>query len=428
MNATRPAAENTQRNVLISRFVTARRATEAICRPLATEDYVIQSSADTSPPKWHLAHITWFFENFVLAHFNPGYARFHEDYAFLFNSYYETVGSFFPRLQRGLLARPTADEILAYRAHVDTAMVALAENIADRDWPDFAARIELGINHEQQHQELLLTDIKHNFAINPLRPAYRDLPVKAGSAPAVTEWISHPGGVAAIGVDPDEGTGALPPAGFSFDNETPRHRVFLQPYRIASRVVTNGEYMEFIEAGGYGKPELWLSDGLRTLRERTWEAPLYWEKAQNGWRHFTLGGMRAVDEHALVCHVSYYEADAYARWRGKRLPTEAEWETAAAEYDVQGNFADSGFHQPMAQPASAFHGDVWQWCASAYLPYPGFRTLPGSLGEYNGKFMSGQMVLRGGSCATPLSHMRTSYRNFFYAPDRWQFMGIRLAE
>jgi len=296
-----------------------------------------------------------------------------------------------------------------------------------RDRPDFAARLELGINHEQQHQELLLTDIKHNFAINPLRPVYRELPQRAAAA-APMEWIAHPGGVAAIGADAKDG--------FCFDNETPRHRVFLQPYRIASRAVTNGEYLEFIEAGGYRTPELWLSDGLRTLRERKWEAPLYWEnrgencgeQAAHGWQYYTLGGMRPVDEHAPVCHVSYYEADAYARWRGKRLPTEAEWENAAALHPLRGNFADAGLLQPAAQETCTFHGDVWQWTASAYLPYPGFRTLPGSLGEYNGKFMSGQMVLRGGSCATPQSHMRTGYRNFFYAPDRWQFMGIRLAE
>ena len=408
-----------QRDALISRYLAARRATEAICAPLATEDYVIQSSADASPPKWHLAHITWFFENFVLAHFRPDYVRYHDAYAFLFNSYYETVGSFFPRLQRGLLARPTAEEIYQYRAQIDRAVVELALELRSRDWPDFASRIELGINHEQQHQELLITDIKHNFAINPLRPVYRELPVSAGKA-APLEWIAHPGGVTAIGVDAKDG--------FCFDNETPRHRVFLQPHRIASRAVTNGEYLEFIDAGGYRKPELWLSDGLRTLRERQWEAPLYWERAQGGWRHYTLGGLRAIDEQAPVCHVSYYEADAYARWRGKRLPTEAEWETAAAAHPLRGNFADSGCYQPMPQETACFHGDVWQWTASAYLPYPGFRTLPGSLGEYNGKFMSGQMVLRGGSCATPQSHMRTGYRNFFYAPDRWQFMGIRLAE
>ena len=408
------------RDALVSRFLAVRRATEALCRPLATEDYVIQSSPDASPPKWHLAHITWFFENFVLAHFRPRYERFHEGYAFLFNSYYETVGSFFPRLQRGLLSRPTVREVLDFRAHVDAAVGSLAMELDDSRWPDFAARIELGLHHEQQHQELLLTDIKHNFSINPLRLPYAELPVRTGTPGARTGWISHPGGVTAIGTDPDKG--------FSFDNETPRHRVFLQPYRIATRAVTNGEYLEFIEAGGYRTPDLWLSDGLRTLRERKWEAPLYWEKTGRGWEHYTLGGMRPVDEHAPVCHVSYYEADAYARWRGKRLPTEAEWETAAALHAIEGNFADSGCFQPMPQDGTAFHGDVWQWCASAYLPYPGFRPLPGSLGEYNGKFMSGQMVLRGGSCATPHSHMRTSYRNFFYAPDRWQFMGIRLAE
>lgn len=419
MQAETRAVAQTGREALIARFLATRRATEALCEPLATEDYVIQSSADTSPPKWHLAHITWFFENFVLAHFQPGYRRFHEGYAFLFNSYYETVGTFFPRPQRGMLARPTVAEIYRYRAHVDQAVAALGRSLLERDWPAFAARIELGINHEQQHQELLVTDIKHNFAINPLRPALRDLPVKNGTS-APLDWIAHPGGVAAIGVDASDG--------FCFDNETPRHRVFLQPYRIASRAVTNGEYLEFIEAGGYRKPELWLSDGLRNLRERGWEAPLYWEKSEQGWRHYTLGGMRAVDEHAPVCHVSYYEADAYARWRGKRLPTEAEWEAAAAMQSLSGNFADSGCLQPMPQATGVLHGDVWQWTASAYLPYPGFKPLPGSLGEYNGKFMSGQMVLRGGSCATPQSHMRSSYRNFFYPPDRWQFMGIRLAE
>ncbi|MDQ2695010.1 MAG: ergothioneine biosynthesis protein EgtB, partial [Pseudomonadota bacterium] len=308
-----------------------------------------------------------------------------------------------------------------YRAHVDAAMTALFNRLGEEHWDSFSSRVILGLHHEQQHQELLLTDIKHILAFNPLRPAYRDLPRPNGRA-APLGWVERPGGVAEIGHDGD---------GFAFDNETPRHRTYLQPHRLASRPVTNGEYLAFMEDDGYRRPELWLSEGWATVRQNDWQAPLYWERIDGRWWQMTLGGMRPVDAEAPVCHVSFYEAAAYARWAGERLPTEAEWEAAAARLPVAGNLADSGWLHPVPaagdEPLMQMHGDVWEWTASSYAPYPGFRPLAGSLGEYNGKFMCSQMVLRGGSCATPAGHLRPTYRNFFYPKDRWQFSGIRLA-
>ncbi|MGX2039931.1 ergothioneine biosynthesis protein EgtB [Methylocaldum sp. MU1018] len=402
-----------------------RGDSEALCEPLAVEDYVVQAMPDVSPPKWHLAHTSWFFENFLLVPYLKRYRVFHERYGHLFNSYYETAGTFFPRPQRGLLARPTVADIYRYRTHVDEAVAELLADPPVRDRDEIASRLALGLNHEQQHQELLLTDIKYNFAVNPLRPAYR--PPNHPEAPEapLLKWIGYSGGLEEIG---------HAGAGFAYDNETPRHKIHLRDYRLASRLVTNGEYLEFIEAGGYRRAELWLSDGWAAVGRRGWQAPLYWEIVDGEWRLMTLSGMCPIDWNEPVCHVSFYEADAYARFRGKRLPTEAEWECAASRCAVRGNFRESGRYHPVTisetgeSDIAQMFGDAWEWTQSPYAPYPGFKPLAGSLGEYNGKFMCNQMVLRGGSCATPRSHIRTTYRNFFYPSDRWQFTGIRLAE
>jgi ergothioneine biosynthesis protein EgtB len=408
------------RDAVWERYREVRGDSERLAAPLATEDYVVQAMPDVSPPKWHLAHVTWFFENFVAAPYARGFAPFHPEFGYLFNSYYETVGRFFPRLQRGLLSRPTVAEMYRYRAHVDRVIADVIDTAGENCWDEVARRIELGLHHEQQHQELLLTDIKYNFAFNPLRPAYRPAVERAEvghSEPP--RWLEYDAGIRLIGYDGRE---------FAFDNERPRHRVFLEPFRLADRQVTNGEYLAFIADDGYGRPDLWLSEGWKTVKERGWTAPLYWEQIQGEWWQMTLAGMRRVDAAEPVCHVSYYEADAYARWAGKRLPTEAEWETAAAGAPIEGNFRESGrLHPAPANDAPQLYGDGWQWTSSSYSPYPGYRPLAGSLGEYNGKFMVNQYVLRGGSCVTPVSHMRRTYRNFFYGPDRWQFSGIRLA-
>ncbi|HEY8554350.1 MAG TPA: ergothioneine biosynthesis protein EgtB [Burkholderiales bacterium] len=407
---------------LCASYREVRSATESLCRPLAVEDYCIQSMPDVSPPKWHLAHTSWFFETFLLKPYVPGYREFHPQYEYLFNSYYQAVGTPYPRPQRGLLSRPTVQEIYRYRAHVDAAMERLFADPPPPHAEAIAARTVLGLHHEQQHQELLLTDIKHIFAINPLKPPYAECPEAPRARPAPLGWHAHPGGVVEIGHAGE---------GFAFDNEAPRHRVYLRPFALASRLVTNGEYLEFMEAGGYERPELWLADGWNEARAQQWRAPLYWERRDGRWWTYTLGGMRPVREDEPVCHVSYYEADAYARWVGKRLPSEAEWEVVAADLPVTGNFSDRGLLHPTPAAAGAMpaqmYGDVWEWTASDYAPYPGYRPASGALGEYNGKFMCNQRVLRGGSCASPGSHLRPTYRNFFYAGTRWQFSGIRLA-
>ncbi len=412
-----------QSTLLLNQFNQVRLLSEQLCAPLATEDYVVQSMADVSPPKWHLAHTTWFFETFLLLPYLPGYKVFHPKYGYLFNSYYEAVGERHPRFQRGLLTRPTVTEIYQYREYVDDAMRDLIRSGLTRS--EVEELVVLGLHHEQQHQELLMTDIKHILAGNPLRPAYRtdlacpdrnlqDLKLKS-------RWLDYEGGLHAIGHEGE---------GFAFDNESPRHSVYLQDYQLASCRVTNGEYLEFMEAGGYQNPEYWLAEGWTTRQQQDWRSPLYWEQIDGRWQVMTLGGLRSLNEQEPVCHVSLFEADAFARWAGKRLPTEAEWEIAAAPISAQGNFLDQGYLHPVpdrtAEPQ--FYGNVWEWTQSAYLPYPGFQSAAGAVGEYNGKFMCNQMVLRGGSCVTSLDHIRLTYRNFFPTSARWQFTGFRLAQ
>jgi ergothioneine biosynthesis protein EgtB len=389
------------------RFRAVRRTTESICAPLAIEDHVVQTFPDASPAKWHLGHTAWFFETFVLAKaldFKP----FHPRFGFVFNSYYESVGDRVARPRRGTLSRPTVAEVHAYRRAVDERMLALLESTDEHD-----AVVELGLHHEQQHQELLYTDLKTVFAENPLRPIYRTRPAIERARSIDLAFETFDGGVREIGHDG---------ADFAFDNERPRHRVLVEGFALANRAVTNREWRAFVDDRGYERPELWLSDGWAAVHTHGWNAPLYWHEDE----YATLAGFEPIDLDAPVCHVSLYEADAFARWAGARLPTEAEWEIASKNRPIEGNFADSGALQPM--PSSSLFGDVWQWTSSAYSAYPGFRPLAGALGEYNGKFMCNQLVLRGGSCATPRDHVRATYRNFFPPDARWQFTGVRLAK
>jgi len=407
-----------------ARFALVRSASLALAEGLSDADQTVQSMPDASPTKWHLAHTTWFFETFVLAPHQPGYAAFDPRFAYLFNSYYEQAGPRHPRPQRGMLTRPSAAEVVTYRRHVDAAMADfLATPAADEPGP--AGLVELGLHHEQQHQELLLTDILHLLAQSPLRPAYRPAPEAAAAERHPLAWHAYEGGIREIG---DAGDG------FAYDCERPRHQVLVQPFRLASRAVTNREWCAFIEDGGYRTATLWLSDGWATVQREGWQAPLYWEERPSGWWSMTLHGMRPIEPDAPVCHVSYFEADAFARWAGKRLPTEAEWEVAATPLAVSGNTLGSDALRPLPATAAGsdgpvqMFGDVWEWTSSAFGAYPGFRAAPGAVGEYNGKFMCGQFILRGGSCATPEGHLRHSYRNFFYPHQRWQFAGLRLAE
>jgi len=415
------AHQDSANEVLIQRLTTVRTRTESLCAPLEIEDYCIQAITAVSPPKWHLAHTTWFFEIFILTPFLPGYRAFDKTYAYLFNSYYETAGTFFPQHQRGLLSRPTVADIYRYRTHVDEALQTLLNNLPQQSARDIIIRLELGIEHEIQHQELLLMDVKYNFSTNPLHPAYqRSAPDSAAEIPEMT-WYEFSGGIVEIG---HEGTV------FSFDNERPRHKTLLEDYCMGSRLVSNGEYLAFIMDKGYQNAELWLSDGWHTINTNKWVAPLYWSKEGIDWQEFTLSGMQPLNLNEPVAHLSYYEADAYARWAGKRLPTEAEWEHAASHQPIKGNFLESGALHPQAASKpqlSQLFGDLWEWTQSAYSSYPGFHPLPGTLGEYNGKFMSGQMVLRGGCCTTAHDHIRASYRNFYKPADRWMFSGLRLA-
>jgi ergothioneine biosynthesis protein EgtB len=416
-------ATSLDRQALLARYEEVRQTTERLCRPLCPEDHVVQAMPDVSPTKWHLAHVSWFFETFLLAPNLPGYTPLNPAYRVLFNSYYNGVGPQFARPDRGHLSRPTVAEVQVYRAWVDQGMAALLEHGDAARLAALAPLLELGLNHEQQHQELILTDIKYNLAVNPLHPAYHAIAPARAMATRPLGWREFAGGLQAIGHDG---------VGFAFDNEWPRHTVFLRPFRLGDRLVTNGEYLEFIEAGGYRDATPWLSEGWRTVQERAWQAPLYWEHVDGAWWTQTLSGFLPLDPHGPVTHVSYYEADAYARWRGARLPSEPEWEHAAADAPVRGNFQDTGVFHPLPAAAEGglgqIFGDAWEWTQSAYAPYPGYRPPPGAVGEYNGKFMVSQMVLRGGSCVTPQSHMRVSYRNFFPPDARWQFSGIRLAD
>lgn len=424
---------------LADHYRRVREASIALAAPLAAEDQVVQTMPEVSPTKWHLAHVTWFFERFCLLEHQSGYRAFDQQYLRLFNSYYYTVGELHRRAERGLLSRPTVAEIGDYRAHVDTAMLKLID--ARYDDADLAFLVTLGLHHEQQHQELLLTDIKHVFSVNPIAPTYADIEDAVPAPATPLEFIPRPGGIYEIGAGSDRA--------FCFDNETPRHRVLVEPHALGHRLVTNAEYREFIAAGAYDDPAVWLSDGWAKIKTDGWTRPLYW--ADDLEQEFTLGGWRSINAHAPVAHLSFYEADAFARWAGARLPTEAEWELAASDCPVAGNLLDAARWQPLplaeqAMPAAApdesmpardtrpvnvpgqLFGDVWEWTASSYRPYPGFEPLAGSLGEYNGKFMCNQMVVRGGSCVTWSDHVRSTYRSFFYPQDRWQFLGMRLAK
>jgi ergothioneine biosynthesis protein EgtB len=417
LTETEPKTESAS---LGQRLFETRALSTELARPLSDEDQVVQAMDDASPTKWHLAHTTWFFEAFLLKRFLPGYSVFDERFEYCFNSYYESVGPRHPRPKRGLLTRPSAEGVRAYRAFVDSALDRLFDTALS---PEAAALIELGINHEQQHQELLLTDILALFAAEPLKPAYREgSPGVSASDAAPLEFVSFDGGIFEVGHDG---------RGFAYDNEGPRHEELIRPFKLANRCITNAEWRQFIDDGGYARPVLWLADGWNTVKSQEWRGPLYVEEAEGGMMQMSLLGFRPVDPAAPVTHVSYYEADAFARWAGYRLPTEFEWEVAAGSVPLQGRTLGAGHLRPMPASRSAglaqMFGDVWEWTGSAYLPYPGFRPEPGAVGEYNGKFMCNQFVLRGGSCVTPEGHVRRTYRNFFYPHQRWQFTGLRLA-
>lgn len=412
------------RAAICARFTLVRANSLHLAAPLSAEDWMLQSMPEASPVKWNLAHTSWFFETFILKRFNQDYCEFHPRFGYLFNSYYNQVGKMHARGDRGLISRPSADEVRDYRANVDQAMRTLIETAEELALSDIAPLVALGLAHEEQHQELLLQDLKHGLFQNPLLPdayLYPDECDDGGSVPL--QWEQMEGGLCEIGWDGE---------GFAFDNEGPRHKVYLEPFQLANRLVTNGEYLEFVEDGAYQNPNLWLSDAWTQITAEGWEAPLYWRKSDEGWREFTLFGERTLSLDAPVCHLSYYEAAAFAGWSGARLPTELEWEAAASLFPVEGAFIENGQPYPPA-PASGdqrlkqLYGEVWQWTASPYVAYPGYAPPAGAIGEYNGKFMSGQMVLRGGSRATPEGHARVSYRNFYPPHTRWQFSGLRLA-
>lgn len=413
------------RDTLLKSYKKVRSFSQKLAKPLSKEDYVVQSMPDVSPTKWHLAHTSWFFEEFVLSKSISKYRSLHPQYNFLFNSYYVQVGERHSRPKRGLISRPTVDEVYKYREYVDKHMNKLFRDIDDKKFNKIAPVIEIGIHHEQQHQELIVTDIKHVLSENPLFPVYKKSSEngskKRTNAPV---WIEFEGGIFPIGNVGDK---------FGYDNEFPPHKTYIEPFSLSSRLVTNGEYIEFINDDGYSRAELWLSDGWNTVSTNNWKAPLYWIESGNGHEHFTLGGLKKIDPDQPVCHLSFYEAEAFSRWAGARLPTEFEWEIASEGLKLEGNFVENGKFQPVQASGNngalqQMYGDVWEWTRSPYSPYPGYNPPPGALGEYNGKFMCNQMVLRGGSCATSKSHIRKSYRNFFPPDSRWQFMGLRLAK
>lgn len=410
---------------LRERFAQIRAQTEKICSPLEPEDTVVQPMVDVSPPKWHMAHTTWFFEQFVLGPYLKNYKVFHPSYAFLFNSYYNSVGNRVQRAERSTLTRPPLRDVYSYRRHVNERMEELLETIKEEQLEELLPVLELGLQHEQQHQELLLTDIKYILSTNPLLPAYsKTAPGVTSRTPVKADFLEVPGGVYRIGFQGE---------GFCFDNELGVHEVLLSDFSIMNRLVTNAEYLEFMQDGGYSDFRFWLDEGLTMVRAANLKAPLYWLEQDGEWYQFTLNGLEKLDPYKPVSHISFYEAQAYAAWSGKRLLTEFEWEAASQVYPpVAGNFQESGLYEPsraaQTEGMQQLYGDAWEWTYSAYHPYPGFKTAAGALGEYNGKFMINQMVLRGGSCATPENHIRTTYRNFFHPDKRWQFTGIRLAQ
>jgi ergothioneine biosynthesis protein EgtB len=410
---------------LLNRYLEVRKQTEYLCEPLEIEDYLIQTMANVSPTKWHLAHTSWFFETFILSNFIKNYKSYHPKFAYLFNSYYVQAGERHCRPKRGLISRPTVQEVYEYRHYVDEQMSTLLKYPHGNDLNRLYDVTEIGLNHEQQHQELMITDIKHVFSMNPLYPAYRHRDVTLSSDIPALHWVDFDGGLMNIGHVSD---------GFCFDNELPRHNTYIHSFQLANRLITNAEYLEFMKDGGYKRPEIWLSDGWNIVDRQNWNSPYYWEKRENEWWMITLQGPRKVNPSEPVCHISHYEADAFARWSNARLATEAEWEIASQHVPVEGNLVESENYHPVpltdqddSKSLYQMHGDVWEWTQSAYLPYPGYKPLTGALGEYNGKFMANQIVLKGGSCATPKSHIRKSYRNFFHPDTRWQFTGIRLA-
>lgn len=416
---------NLSREQLINRFKEIRAFSLKLCETLVTEDFVIQSMPDVSPTKWHLAHTSWFWEAFVLKEVNPAYKSINPQFNYLFNSYYIQIGKRFSRPQRGLLARPTVKEVMEYREFVDENMLNFLNNADEKEIARMAVVIDIGLNHEQQHQELIVTDIKHVFSVNPLYPVFRERKILKTADPGAIEWITFAQGVFEVGYKGKE---------FFYDNEQPVHKIYLTDFELASRLITNREFIEFIEDGGYSRPELWLSNGFATVENEGWQAPMYWEKVKGEWCNFTLSGSRQVVLEEPVTHISFYEAEAFSHWAGYRLPTEAEWEVASANSPLNGNFVENeNFHPvPLSNKSDGklnqMYGDVWEWTRSDYAPYPGYKVPPGAIGEYNGKFMSGQIVLRGGSCATSVSHIRNTYRNFFPPNVRWQFSGIRLAK
>jgi ergothioneine biosynthesis protein EgtB len=455
------AVSTTAATSLLARYKAVRQASQRLCGPLSPEDMMVQSCSEASPVKWHLAHTSWFFETFILREFAAGYQPFHPEFRWLFNSYYNSLGDMPEKKLRASFSRPPLDAILGYRAHVDTAMAVLMQHPLE---DEAARRIALGLEHEQQHQELIATDIKHALFTNPLHPSYLEAAVQKRSetiAPPL-DWVDFSPGLTEIGLTPDPASTDT----FAFDNETPRHNVYLAPYRLATRLVTCAEYLQFIEQNGYNRPELWLAEGWTTMRAEGWQAPLYWQRdntTNSGWCIYTMHGFRSLDDlsETPVCHLSLFEADAYARWAGHRLPTEFEWEHAAGQLGLlhkevdsrpalltypnpdpakkpgavvatEANLLETGRLHPTPAPALSglqqIFGDAWEWTQSGYTGYPGYKPLPGALGEYNGKFMSSQVVLRGGSCVTPATHIRATYRNFFSPATRWQFSGLRLAQ
>lgn len=418
------AANSTAQEQVQAIYQQVRNHWDKLCKPLVREDYVMQTEAGVSPPKWHLAHTTWFFEEFILKNNHSSYSIFNEQYPYLFNSYYNSMGQYMEKSSRGMVSRPVLDDVLAYRRYVDEAMMELLQQADEKSMAALQPLVNLGLNHEQQHQELFLMDIKNIFYHNPLNPVYHetDLPVSTAQP---LDWHAVEEGLTRIGYEGE---------GFCYDNEQPRHKAWLQPHALATRPVLNGEFLEFIEAGGYRDSRYWLSDGWDAVHRYNWFAPKYWIKDERGFKIMTLNGLKKLDENEPVSHVSYYEADAFARWKGLRLPTEFEWEHTARDHRVAGNFMDDECYHPImpeqfdGEPCAGLYGNLWEWTMSPYSPYPGFQKLAEGVNEYNAKFMCNQFVLRGGCCATPADHIRPTYRNFFYPEDRWQFSGFRLAK